>query len=125
MTPANNPGRDDPDEGLSRLADGRLLRDAIAADPNAWLGEEHLARFGTSTGLLVKLLDAAERLPVHAHPDRAFAREAFDSPFGKTEAWIVLDTRDGEADVWVGLAEPVGARALPRDGSRNRTSTGS
>ena len=55
----------------------------------------------------MKLLDAAERLPVHAHPDRAFAREAFDSPFGKTEAWIVLDTRNGEAEVWVGLREPV------------------
>ena len=114
VTPAHNPGRDDPDEGLSRLADGRLLRDAIAADPIAWLGEEHLARFGTSTGLLVKLLDAAERLPVHVHPDRTFARQMFDSPFGKTEAWIVLDTRDGEADVWVGLRESVEAERYSR-----------
>lgn len=108
-TPARNPGRDDPEEGLSRLADGRVLRDVVEADPIAWLGEEHVARFGTSTGLLVKLLDAAERLPVHAHPDRAFAREALDSPFGKTEAWIVLDTRNDEAEVWVGLREPVEA----------------
>jgi len=107
VTLAGNPGRDDPEEGLSRLAGGRLLRDAVEAEPVAWLGEEHVARFGTSTGLLVKLLDAAERLPVHAHPDRAFAREAFDSPFGKTEAWIVLDTRSAEAEVWVGLREPV------------------
>ena len=107
VTAAKNPGRDDPEEGLSRLADGRLLRQVVEADPNAWLGEEHVTRFGTSTGLLVKLLDAAERLPVHAHPDRPFAREAFDSPFGKTEAWIVLDTRDEEAEVWVGLREPV------------------
>ena len=107
VTLAGNPGRDDPEEGLSRLAGGRLLRDAVEDDPVGWLGEEHVARFGTSTGLLVKLLDAAERLPVHAHPDRAFAREAFDSPFGKTEAWIVLDTRSAEAEVWVGLREPV------------------
>jgi len=107
VTLARNPGRDDPEEGLSRLADGRPLRDAVEADPVSWLGEEHVARFGTSTGLLVKLLDSAERLPVHAHPDRAFASEAFDSPFGKTEAWIVLDTRDDEAEVWVGLREPV------------------
>jgi len=107
VTPARNPGRNDSEEGLSRLADGRVLRGAVEADPIAWLGEEHVARFGTSTGLLVKLLDAAERLPVHAHPDRAFAREAFDSPFGKTEAWIVLDTRRDEAEVWVGLREPV------------------
>jgi mannose-6-phosphate isomerase len=107
VTPARNPGRDDGEEGLSRLADGRLLRDLVESDPIAWLGEEHVARFGTSTGLLVKLLDAAERLPVHAHPDRDFAREVFDSPFGKTEAWIVLDTRNGDAEVWVGLREPV------------------
>jgi mannose-6-phosphate isomerase len=107
VTPANNPGRADPEEGLSRLADGRLLCDAVADDPVAWLGEEHVARFGTSTGVLVKLLDAAERLPVHAHPDRAFARRAFDSPFGKTEAWLVLRTRQEEAEVWVGLREEV------------------
>ena len=107
VTPANNPGRAEPEEGLSRLADGRLLRDAVADDPIAWLGEEHVARFGTSTGVLVKLLDAGERLPVHAHPDRAFARRTFDSPFGKTEAWLVLRTRQEEADVWVGLREEV------------------
>ena len=107
VTPAGNPGRDDPEEGLTRLADGRLLRDAVEADPIAWLGDEHVARFGTSTGLLVKLLDSAERLPVHAHPDRDFALQAFGSPFGKTEAWIVLDTREEEAEVWVGLREPV------------------
>ena len=109
VIPARNPGRDDPEEGISRLADGRLLRDAVEADPIGWLGEPHVARFGTSTGLLAKLLDPAERLPVHAHPGRAFAREAFGSPFGKTEAWIVLDTRSDEAQVWVGLREAVDA----------------
>ena len=107
VTPARNPGRNDPGEGLSRLAGGRILRDALEADPIGWLGDAHVARFGTSTGLLVKLLDAAERLPVHVHPDRTFALEAFDSQFGKTEAWIVVDTRRDEADVWVGLCEPV------------------
>jgi mannose-6-phosphate isomerase len=98
---------DDENAGLSLLEDGRLLRDAIEGDPLSWLGEQHVAAHGTSTGLLVKLLDAAERLPVHAHPDRAFAHTAFDSPYGKTEAWIVLGTRNDEAEVWVGLREPV------------------
>jgi mannose-6-phosphate isomerase len=88
------------------LEDGTLLRDAIAADPSAWLGEAHLDRFGLTTGLLVKLLDAAERLPVHAHPNRAFAAAHFDSLFGKTEAWIVVDTRGESAEIWVGLTEP-------------------
>jgi mannose-6-phosphate isomerase len=106
ITAANNPGRDEPEAGLSRLADGRLLRDAIVADPQGWLGPA--AATGT-TGVLVKLLDAAQRLPVHAHPSRAFASEHLGSPFGKTEAWIVLATREEHADVWIGLREPVDA----------------
>src|SRR3982750_245895 len=77
-----------PAGGPPRLAGGGSLRDAIEAEPIAWLGEAHVARFGTSTGVLAKLLDTAERLPVHVHPGRAFAREAFGSKFGKTEAWI-------------------------------------
>jgi mannose-6-phosphate isomerase len=64
---------EEPGLGLSRLPDGTLLRDAIAADPVAWLGADHHARFGDSPALLVKLLDAGERLPVHAHPDAAYA----------------------------------------------------
>ena len=94
---ARNPGREEPEAGLSRLESGPLLRDAIREDSGRW---------GTPQ-LLVKLLDPAERLPVHAHPDRAFARLHLGSDYGKTEAWIVLDTRDGDADVWLGLKEPV------------------
>src|SRR5205085_12305535 len=61
--------------GLARLGDGTLVRDAVAADPEGWLGAEHTARFGADAGLLTKLLDAGQRLPVHFHPGRAFARE--------------------------------------------------
>lgn len=76
--------------GLSPVGDD-LLRDLIAADPAGWLGAEHVARFGSSPALLVKLLDAGERLPVHLHPDRGFALEHLGSPFGKTEAWIAIE----------------------------------
>ena len=48
-------------DGLSRLEDGRTLADARAAEPEAFLGPER-ARRG-SPSLLVKLLDAGERLP--------------------------------------------------------------
>jgi mannose-6-phosphate isomerase len=114
VTRANNPGREEPDAGLSRLDDGTLLADAIAADPGPWLGARHVERFGPTTGILVKLLDAAERLPVHAHPDRRFAADQFGSPFGKTEAWIVIATRGEGSEVWVGLSEPVEAEAYRR-----------
>jgi mannose-6-phosphate isomerase len=94
------------DRGPSRLEDGTLLRDAIAADPEAYLGAEHIERYGSSTALLVKLLDAGQRLPFHFHPGRAFAREAFGSPYGKTEAWLVLEADEGTA-VWAGFNRPV------------------
>jgi mannose-6-phosphate isomerase len=94
----------DPSRGPSRLADGTLVRDAIAADPNAYLGERHVDRFGADPALLVKLLDAGQRLPVHFHPGRAFARDALGSPWGKTEAWIIVEAEPGAA-VGLGFAE--------------------
>ncbi|MDP9221365.1 MAG: class I mannose-6-phosphate isomerase [Actinomycetota bacterium] len=93
--------------GLSVLPDGRLLRDAVSADPVAWLGAAHLTAFGVSTELLVKLLDPDQRLPVHFHPDRAFARRHLGLSHGKTEAWLVLEAPDG-AGVGLGFAEQMG-----------------
>ena len=97
--------------GLSRLADGALLRDVIAADPEAWLGPDHAERFGADPALLVKLLDAGERLPVHVHPDGPFAREHLGTKFGKTEAWIVIAAQPG-AQVHVGLKHDVSEDTL-------------
>lgn len=106
--------------GLSRLADGRFLRDAIDAEPELYLGAAHVAAFGPQTGLLVKLLDAGERLMVHAHPSRAFARGHLASRFGKSEGWVILATDSPEASVYVGFQEAVDADTLATwiDGQR-------
>jgi mannose-6-phosphate isomerase len=96
----------DGTRGLSRLEDGTLVRDAVAADPEAFLGADHVARFGPDPGLLVKLLDAGQRLPVHFHPGRAFAKRTLRSPHGKTEAWIIVEADPG-ASVHVGFADGV------------------
>lgn len=85
--------------GLTELPDGRLLRDAVSDDPFAWLGAEHVARFGVDAMLLVKLLDAGERLPVHAHPHRSFAGEQLGRAHGKAEAWVILEG----GEVFLGL----------------------
>jgi mannose-6-phosphate isomerase len=98
----------DGSRGLSRLEDGTVLRDAVAADPEAYLGPRHVARWGADPGLLVKLLDAGERLPVHFHPGRAFAREVLGIDHGKTEAWIILEA-EPDAAVHVGFADEVDA----------------
>lgn len=84
--------------GLARTTDGELLRDVVAADAEGWVGPDHALAAGPSdTGLLVKLLDARQRLPVHVHPQRAFAASHLDCPYGKTESWLVLDAEPGTA----------------------------
>jgi mannose-6-phosphate isomerase len=88
--------------GLSHLADGKLLRDEIEANPITWLGEEHFKKYGSSIEILVKLLDPDQRLPVHYHPDRKFAADKLHLDHGKTEAWIILDAPEG-AKVGVGF----------------------
>lgn len=99
--------------GLTRLPGGELLRDAISADPAGYLGDEHVARFGSSTELLVKLLDTAERLFVHVHPDDVFAREHLSLAHGKTEAWIITAVRPVPAAevgyAFLGFSRPVTA----------------
>jgi mannose-6-phosphate isomerase len=92
--------------GLSRFDDGTLVRDAVQADPDGYLGPEHVARYGPDPGLLVKLLDAGQRLPSHFHPGRGFAREHLDSRHGKTEAWIIVEA-DDDAAVWAGFNRAV------------------
>lgn len=97
--------------GLTRLPDGELLRDAIAADPLGWLGREHVERFGPDPALLVKLLDAGQRLPVHVHPDDGFARRHLDCPHGKTEGWVILEAGAG-ATVHLGFVRDVTTEQL-------------
>jgi mannose-6-phosphate isomerase len=90
--------------GLSKLNDGRLLKDAISEDPIGWLGQKHIDKFGVSIEILVKLLDPDQRLPVHYHPDQKFAKEKLHLNHGKTEAWIILDAPVG-AKVGIGFKE--------------------
>lgn len=100
---------DQPDIGRSRLADGSLFATLVASDPKAWTGaaEGGPGAGAADTGILVKLLDAGQRLPVHVHPTRAFARDHLHSCYGKTEAWYVLETHGDDPAVWVGFAEDV------------------
>lgn len=93
--------------GLTKLPGGVWLRDAVRENPAAWLGAKHVEALGDSTGLLVKLLDAGQRLPVHFHPSDSFAKRHFDSHFGKTEAWIVVGTYGDDPRVYPGFKETV------------------
>ena len=92
--------------GLSTLPDGRVLAEAIAAEPRYWLGPDRI-----DAGVLVKLLDAGQRLPLHVHPDRTFANAHLASPYGKTEAWVIVSARP-DAYVHLGFSRDVEAAEL-------------
>ena len=99
----------DPAVGPSRLTDGRLFADVVAADREGWTGSAAGApgAGAADTGLLVKLLDAGQRLPVHVHPTREFALAHLHSCYGKSEAWYVLAVEGDDPAVWVGWRDDV------------------
>ena len=115
VTAAANPAEHTYEgEGLSRVGvDGQTwtLAQLLADAPELVAGEEVVARYGPTTALLVKLLDAGSRLPVHGHPTREFAHRVLHSQFGKAEAWVVLATRTipgwPSPRVWLGFRDSV------------------
>ena len=68
---ARNPGREDIEEGICYL-DGQnmSLKEYIETWPEEALGKAHLEKVGKTTGVLVKIIDAAERLTVQCHPNK-------------------------------------------------------
>ena len=88
-------------EGVSKIYGQELYFDELLQKyPKEMLGENGKLR------ILVKILDSAVRLPAQAHPDKAFSKQYFHSEYGKTESWIVLDTRPG-AKIYFGFREGV------------------
>lgn len=103
VTSAQNPGCP-PTEGLSRTRDGRFLSDILAEHP------EYLGKY-SELPILLKLLDASERLVIQVHPTVEFAKENLNSPFGKTECWYVLSADPG-AHVYLGFKEGITRKEL-------------
>ena len=96
VTSYNPRAGNDTREGLRQLeynGERLYLKDLIDSDPVAFLGRRHVERFGKVTGVLIKVLDSAERLAIQVHPDKAAAKRLFHSDYGKTEAWFILGGR--------------------------------
>jgi mannose-6-phosphate isomerase len=99
-------------EGLTVLktAQGELtLIELIAQDKELFLGKKIAEKFGT-TGVLIKMLDSKERLTIQVHPDKNYARNMLNSPFGKTESWYILGGREIEGEksaIYLGFKEGV------------------
>ena len=106
-----------PGDGLSRLRETPFstLRSVIAEAPEAWLGEDFVRRHGADCGVLLKLLDAAERLNVQIHPTRKAAERIWGVPHGKLECWHFLNGRsiDGRPPCfYLGLRQEVTEKTL-------------
>lgn len=108
---ARNAGREDIVEGITRIAcEDLTLAQLIQAQPEAMLGKAHTEIYGSSPGVLVKLLDAAERLTLQVHPTRERAKALFGSAFGKTECWHIIGQRaiGGETPcIYIGFKEGI------------------
>ena len=88
-------------EGVSKIKDSDMYFDELLEKyPEEMLGRSKKLR------ILVKILDSAVRLPAQAHPDKAFSRKYFNSEYGKTESWIVLNTRPG-ARIYFGFKDGI------------------
>ena len=95
----------DRTEAQSREKDsGKTLHDL-------WDGPERKKNFGTKAPevarfpILIKLLDAQDKLSLQVHPPAEKAQELGGEP--KTEMWFFLETRPG-AEILVGLKNGVG-----------------
>ncbi len=94
-----------PNEGITRVLSENgedLITNVISVND--------FGKGRSTSGVLIKLLDAAERLGIQVHPTKEFAMEVFGSPFGKTECWHIIDTRkiDGNTPcIYLGFKEHV------------------
>jgi mannose-6-phosphate isomerase len=84
----------DHPNGTSTVANGELkgksLHKVFCANREELLGPRLAARFKDRFPLLIKFIDAADRLSLQVHPDDDYARVHENGSFGKTEAWYVM-----------------------------------
>ena len=98
VTSARNPDGD-PREGLSVTTSGEYFAEILKSHP------EYLGKC-QEMPILLKLLDASERLVIQVHPTVDFARKNLNSPFGKAECWYIIAADPG-ACVYLGFRESV------------------
>ncbi len=109
-----------PDEN-SIIANGKYagmtLEQFIASDHARIMGTNgaKYARFP----LLIKFIDAADKLSIQVHPDNEYAL-AREGELGKTEMWYIMDCEPGAKLVY-GLKEGCSAEDFARAVEENRT----
>lgn len=94
-------------DGMSVIAKGEFagmtLQDYIERQGRAALGTD-CAKF-EQFPILVKLIDAQDRLSVQVHPDNAYALKN-EGEYGKTEMWYIVENEPG-ASLYYGFKKPI------------------
>ncbi|MGY0645557.1 MAG: class I mannose-6-phosphate isomerase [Paraglaciecola chathamensis] len=109
---ARNVGREHISEGLAMVPteDGQpvAFRDLLKQNQGYFLGQEGDKASTLDDIPLVKYLDSATRLHFQAHPTREFAQKRLGLPRGKTEAYVILETREevSEPYIYAGFQRP-------------------
>ena len=85
--------------------EGNTLNEALEVYMGELLGEKNYQHFGNDFPLLVKIIDANDRLSIQVHPDNALARER-GMENGKTEMWYIIEAEKG-AEIVDGFRQEV------------------
>ena len=94
-------------DGVSKIKDTDIFLDDLLVE------EKELILGDRKYDCLVKYLDSAIRLPVQVHPNKAFSRKYFNSDYGKTESWLVIDTRPG-AKIYFGFKDQIDKETMSK-----------
>ena len=98
---------DDQSVVLSGEHKGKTLAQLVAEHSEELFGRVGVAQFP----LLIKFLDATDRLSLQVHPNDEQAKQFDPTENGKTEAWVILDATP-ESRIWLGLKRGVTRKEL-------------
>ncbi|MGE5496089.1 MAG: type I phosphomannose isomerase catalytic subunit [Burkholderiales bacterium] len=114
-------------EGESSIVNGRWsgkkLKEVIGMFPEHMLGKAVKTGTDNMFPLLFKLIDANEPLSVQVHPGDSYAQSNEHEPFGKHEAWYILEAAQGASIVY-GLSPGTDKERLAELIARNRIEDG-
>lgn len=112
--------------GLTRISggeyDGKTLKEVL--ENEAASGRNPL---GTKSGafkqfpVLIKLIDANDRLSIQVHPDDDYALKNENGSFGKTEVWYVVDAKP-DAELIYGFLKNVTKEEIKNAITKNELS---
>lgn len=114
------------DDGMNIVENGGLRGKTLKAVLDKYgekiLGASSTGKYGERFPLLIKIIDAADKLSVQVHPDDDFARKNGEAN-GKNELWYIVAAKKGAKLVW-GLKENItkeGFREAVKDGTVEET----